>query len=81
MNKKKFARVISLYRDGASIRVCVELIIGMSTSDMMASIWIDKFIEKLLTGLILKEVISDETELDYPFLHAIGHRFRESNLF
>jgi len=43
MNKKKFARVLSMYRDGVNERVCIESIMDLSSSHTQAAAWIGKF--------------------------------------
>lgn len=52
MNKKQFQRVVNLYRDGVSARVCVENILGMCPVQTDASIWIDKFYHKIVINSI-----------------------------
>lgn len=67
MNKKKFSRIISMYHDGVSMRICTEMIMALSTSDMMASIWIEKLLNHIIDPLVKenKELLMKENgELD-----------------
>ena len=54
MNKKQFARIKALYKDGVSKVVCITSIIEMSKSHTEAAIFIDRFFEHLLRTLSLE---------------------------
>jgi len=43
MNKKKFARIQALYRDGVARPICVASILNMSKTTTEAAVWVDKF--------------------------------------
>ena len=64
MNKKKLERVKSLYRDGVSLDVCLSSIIGMSSSDTEASVFIRKFVREMIEGPLKEEInkLKAETE-------------------
>jgi hypothetical protein len=47
MNKRKFKTILNLYRDGASRTLCVQNILALSKTYFEASIWIEKFYDKL----------------------------------
>ena len=65
MNKKKFARILSMYRDGVNERACIESIMDMSSSHTQASIWIGKFYYETLLKPKLMEV-SNYDKRSYP---------------
>lgn len=61
MNKKQFARVLSLWRDKVSEEICVCTIIELSGSNTEAAIFIAKFYNEVFSGLIKENAeFSDE---------------------
>lgn len=65
MNKRKFSRVLSLYKDGVGFIPCCEAIMSMSKSKTEGCIWIGKLHEEAIQSvlLLLKEA---EFRLKYP---------------
>lgn len=62
MNKKKMERVKSLYRDGVSMDVCFSSIMGMSSSDTEAAVFIRKFVREMVEQPLREEITRLETE-------------------
>jgi hypothetical protein len=56
MNKKKMERVKSLYRDGVSMDVCFSSIMGMSSSDTEAAVFIRKFVREMIEQPLREEI-------------------------
>jgi len=62
MNKKKFARILSMYRDKVSYGICVAAIIEMSSSSTQAGVWLEKLHEEIIKPL-KQENVELQTEL------------------
>jgi hypothetical protein len=52
MNKRKFARVMALHRDGVPKEVCTQCIISMCNSPLDSVLWIDKFYREIYDKLV-----------------------------
>jgi hypothetical protein len=51
MNKRKFARVLSLYKDGASTETCFASIINMSRTETEAGHWCSRLHLQMVSGM------------------------------
>lgn len=56
MNKKKFKRILAMWKDGLDLKTCIQLIITLSTNGPLgASDWIVKFLDEVADFRVPKE--------------------------
>jgi hypothetical protein len=62
MNKRKFARVMALHRDGVPKETCAQCIIGMSSSAEESVIWLNKFYSNIYEAKVkeLEDKLTDK---------------------
>jgi len=77
MNKKQFARVTSLYRDGVTPQVCITAIMAMSRSDTEAAIFIDKFYSNIY---VWKKPINEPINIIRDIKNELSNGEKPSNL-